>query len=122
MGSATVRRFALVAVMVVLVTLSGRPSVVDRAVGTTDAALVRIVSGTPPAAPAIRRHVAPGGWILGSRVDHGRTLLALAVLAMLSLLRPLPWSTLDPLRSAPSSLTRRRHVIALRAPPVPTCA
>ena len=72
-------------------------------------------------APSIRRQASGGWWVTGTRVDPGRTLLALGIVVLLSLLRLVRWDTIDAARSAPSPLVRRRHAIALRAPPPPFC-
>jgi hypothetical protein len=122
MGSATIRRFALVAAMVLLAPLSFRPSVVVRAVQVPGTIVAGLPSDGSPASPAIRRHTA-GAWAMaGTRVDQARRLLGLGVVALLSLLVIGPWSILESRRSAPSPLVRRRHAIALRAPPLPSCA
>jgi hypothetical protein len=70
--------------------------------------------------PAIRRHDAGGWWSARARPDHSRKLFALGLLALLSLVRLVPWATVDAVLLAPSPLGRRRHVISLRAPP-PAC-
>ncbi len=121
MGSATIRRLALVAAVVLLAPLWCRPSVVVRAVQVPGSMVVGLASDGAPAAPAIRRQAA-GAWsIVGLRTDLGRRLLSVGVVALLSLLVVGPWSVLESRRSAPSPLARRRHAIALRAPPLPSC-
>jgi hypothetical protein len=97
--------------------LGGTASVIVRAgaAGATD-----VLDAVTPL-PAVRRHVA-GGWAAGgARAEHGRALVALALVALLSLLHPLPWARLRAGRSAASSLVRRRYAIVLRALPVPAC-
>jgi hypothetical protein len=121
MGSATVRRFALVAALVLLAPLWCRPATVARAGEGPTPVLVRVdPTGTIPAS-AIRRHASVGWSTAGLRPLTGRSLLAVVVIALLSLFRLVRWATLDPLRSAPSALAPRRHVIALRAPPLRRC-
>ena len=122
MGSATVRRIALVAAIVLLVPVWSRPAVATGAPEGADAIFVRLGAGTASPTPAIRRHLSPGWWHAGTRADHGRALVALAVVALLSLLRLVRCSTVPSMRAAPSSLARRRYAIALRAPPLPACA
>jgi hypothetical protein len=84
--------------------------------------VVGLSAAGAPSAPAIRRQVAAGWWMAGSRADHGRRVLVVGVVALLSLLLVVPWSILETRRSARSPLVRRRHAIALRAPPLPSCA
>ena len=120
MAPATFRRFALVAAMVLLAPFWCRPSVVVRAVSSPGTMLVGLATDGTPATPAIRRQTA-GAWGMAGRFEQGRRLLAVGVVALLSLLLVGPWSVLQTLRSAPSSLVRRRHAIALRAPPLPSC-
>ena len=121
MGSATVRRFALVAAVLLLAPVWYRPL----AVGVTHAAhpvTVGLAPGGGAQAPAIRRHAPGGGWWLhGPREEQGRKLAVLAVLGLVSLLSLVPWATATTARSAPSSLVRRRHTISLRAPPLRLC-
>ena len=120
MGSATVRRFALVAAMVLLVPVWSRMADAAATVVPSDGVFVSLAATDAVPAPAVRRHVA-GVWRLSAqRPEHGRSLVALAFVALLSLLRPVRWDALGAARSAPSPLVRRRHVISLRAPPLPT--
>jgi hypothetical protein len=84
--------------------------------------LVAVTPDGAPAAPAIRRHVGGGWWAAAARTDRGRRLPALAVLALVSLQLSASWTSFEERRSAPSPLLRRRHVIALRAPPLPACS
>jgi hypothetical protein len=121
MTSATVRRFAFVAAMVLLAPIWCRPASVTRAVETPGAVIAGLVDAGAAAAPAIRRHAPAGWWMAASRASHGRTLVVLGTLALLALLGLAPWARVQTVRRAPSPLVRRRHVIALRAPPLPFC-
>ena len=123
MGSTTIRRFGLVVAIVLLAPGWSQTSVVARAVRTRESLFVALApAGTAPT-PAIRRHTSAGWWVHGSKPDpSGRDTLALAVVALLSLLGLVPWARQEAVRSAPSALTRRRHGIALRAPPLLRCA
>ncbi|MEA2685979.1 MAG: hypothetical protein QOE93_1174 [Actinomycetota bacterium] len=76
----------------------------------------------PVTTPLVRRPTVAGWWVYGNRADHGRGLVALAIVAVLSVLALVPWGRLAAVCSPRSSLVRRRHVIALRAPPSPLCA
>ena len=116
MGSATVRRFVLVAAVLLLAPVWSRPLVVASAVVTHPE--VGMATGGAAHAPAIRRHTAGGWWLHGPHEEQSRSLVVLAVLGLLSsLLRRVPWVTLASVASVSSSLVRRRHAIALRAPP-----
>ena len=120
MGSATVRRFALVAAVLLLAPAWYRPL----AVATREAAqplTVGLATVGAAQAPAVRRHTGAGWWLHDLREDHGRSLVVLAVAALLSLLRLVPWLGLAAVRAVPSSLARRRHAISLRAPPLSFC-
>jgi len=117
MGSATIRRFALVAALLLLAPISCRPSVVVRA-AENSVFVVGLTRSGGSAAPAIRRHTSTGWWMVASRADHGRDLMAVGVVALLSLLTLAGWGRVAAVRAAPSPLSRRRHVIALRAPPL----
>lgn len=121
MGSATARRFALVAVLVLLGPAWCQPALVAGAADSAGTEVVRLAPTGSAPAPAIRRTSA-GWWLYGSRPDLGRALVALTAVVLLSLLRPVPWSTLQAVRAAPSALARRRHVISLRAPPCLTAS
>ena len=118
MGSATIRRFAFVAALLLLAPISCRASVVVRAAESYGVLVVGLTPSGGSAAPALRRHTSTGWWMAASRADHGRGLVAVGVVALLSLLTPARWSPLAAVRSARSPLTRRRHVIALRGPPL----
>ena len=118
MGSATIRRFALVAAMLLLVPVWCRPSVVERALEASGLAVVGLAPGGAGSVPAIRRHAGDGWSRAAARPDHGRTVAALGLLGLLSLMGLVPWATLRSVLAAPSLLGRRRHVISLRAPPL----
>jgi hypothetical protein len=121
MGSATIRRFAFVAAILLLVPAWCRPAAVAEAMERPGRALVGLAPAGPGTVPAIRRH-AGGHWLNSSlRADNGRALATVGLLALLSLIRLMPWATLVAVSTAPSSLGRRRHVISLRAPPLDRC-
>lgn len=122
MGSATIRRFAFVVAILLLAPAWCQSSVVARAVGTPGRALVGLTPGGAGTVPAIRRQLPGDWWAAGARLGPVRTLATLGVLALMSVLRLVPWATLAAARSALSSLGRRRHVISLRAPPPAVCA
>jgi hypothetical protein len=122
MRSATIRRFAIVAVMVLLAPVWARPAPIGPGARSSGATLAGVTPVGAPAAPAIRGHVGGGWWAAAIRTDVGRRLPALAVLALVSLLLSVSWTSVAERRSAPSPLRRRRHVIALRAPPLPACS
>jgi hypothetical protein len=126
--SAIVRRFALVAVLVLLVPAwgSARSPVGD--VEATASVLVRAANAGTLSAPdaaapaaAINRQAAGILGLSGARADHRRIPVALALVALLALLRPAAPLRVLASRHAPSSLVRRRYAIALRAPPLPSC-
>ena len=121
MGSATIRRFAFVAAILLLAPAWCRPAAVAEALERPGQALVGLAAAGAGTVPAIRRHAAGAWWTTAARADHGRSLAALGLLALLSLARLVPWATLEVVSTAPSSLARRRHVISLRAPPRPIC-
>jgi hypothetical protein len=129
MRSATVRRFALVAAVVLLAPVWARQAPTARVVQGVESALVGAVAAdgtlaapaTATPGAALRRQAGAGWGLSGTRADHGRAVAALALVALLSLLRPAPWARLRAAREAPSSLVRRRFAIALRAPPLPSC-
>lgn len=118
----TLRRFAFVAVIAVMEPLWGHWAALPRLVveASTETVPAHAEIGTA-AIPSFRQHV-EAAW-RGSKEQPAtsRSVMALAVLAVLSLLRPTPWRTLVTARPAPPALARRRHVIALRAPPAPRC-
>ena len=122
MGSATIRRFAFVAAILLLGPVWCQPGSVGGALERPGRALVGLAPAGTGTVPAIRRHAAGAWWTTAVRADHGRFLAAVGLLALLSLTRLLPWATLQAVRSAPSSLGRRRHIISLRAPPSFCCA
>ena len=117
MDPAPIRRLALVAAILLLVPLWSRPSTAARSVDSTAAAVVRVAPTAAASSPAIRRQASGGWWVTGTRLDPGRTLLGLGLVVLLSLLRVVRWDTIDAARWALSPLVRRRHIIALRAPP-----
>lgn len=117
MRSATIRRFAIVAAMLLLVPLWSQPSTADRVLDRPGQALVTVAPGPGATVPAIRRQAA-GSWWAAARADHGRTLVALGLLGMLALPSLAPWATVRAALVAPPPLGRRRHVISLRAPPL----
>lgn len=121
MGSATIRRFAFVAAILLLAPAWCRPSAVSETLERPGRALVGLAPAGAGTVPAIRRHAIGAWWTSAARADHGRVLAALGLLAMLSLTRLLPWARLEAVRLAPPSLGRRRHVISLRAPPRLLC-
>ena len=118
MGSATTRRFALVAAILLLVPVWCRPSVAETALEAGELAVVGLARAGAGSVPAIRRHAGDGWPRAASRPDHGRMVAALALLGLLSLIGLTPWATLRAVPAAPSPLGRRRHVISLRAPPL----
>lgn len=117
MGSATTRRFALVAVILLLAPVWCRPSVVRTALEGPVLAVVGLAPGGAGSVPAVRRHAADGWSRAATRPDHGRTAAALSLVGLLALMGLAPWATVRALLAAPSPLGRRRHVISLRAPP-----
>jgi hypothetical protein len=120
MGSATVRRFAFVAALLLLTPVWCRSSLAPGAAQRPGEVLSALIQGDAGALPAIRRHDAGGVWNARVRPEHGRKLFALGLLALLSLIRLVPWATVEAVLTSPSALGRRRHVISLRAPP-PAC-
>ena len=122
MGSATIRRFAFVAALLLLAPIWYRPATVTDALDTRGRALVGLAAAGAGTVPAIRRHAASAWWTAATRADQGRSLAAVGLLALLALTRLMPWATLLTARTVASSLVRRRHVISLRAPPRPRCA
>jgi hypothetical protein len=126
--SATVRRFALVAVLVLLVPAWGRSGPATGSVRAAASVLVRgakagTLSAPDAAAPAatMRRQAAGALGLSGARSDHRRAMAALALVVLLALARTPAWARTRASRRAPSSLVRRRYAIVLRAPPLPSC-
>ena len=117
MGSATTRRFALLAAILLLVPVWCQPSVAHRALETHALAVVGLAPAGPGSVPAIRRLAADGWPRAGARLDHGRTMAALGLTGALALVGLAAWATLLAIRTARPSLGRRRHIISLRAPP-----
>ena len=117
MGSATLRRFALVAAILLLAPVWCRPSVADAAPREPGPVLARMAKSGASAIPAIRRQAAGSLRSAGARPDHGRILVAWGLLGLLALIALAPWATLRAVRAAPSPCGRRRHLISLRAPP-----
>jgi hypothetical protein len=120
MRSATVRRFAFVAALLLLAPAWCRSSLASHAVHVPGQVLAGLSRGDVGALPAIRRHDAGGVWSARARPENGRKLFALGLFALLSVARLVPWATVDAVPMVPSPLGRRRHVISLRAPP-PVC-
>lgn len=118
MGSATTRRFALLAAILLLVPVWCRPSVAHTVLGSPAPAVVGLTPAGPGPGPAIRRLAGDGWPRAGARVDPGRTVAPLGLVGALSLMGLAAWATLLAVRAAPPSLGRRRHVISLRAPPL----
>ena len=116
MRSATIRRLSLVAALVLLAPMWGRPSAVLPVVEASRSLLVGLAPGDADSVPAIRRE-APGVRWLTARADHRRSTMALAVVALLVMLRRGLWERVLTIRSAFPSLGRRRYAITLRAPP-----
>ena len=122
MVSATVRRAALVAAMVLLAPLGWLSESVQGPMERSEAVVARVVPPATPQGPAIRRQNNPGSWLFAFRSALGRGLLAVAVVTALALLHLAVWGRFTALPPAASSLVRRRHAISLRAPPVTSCA
>ena len=118
MGSATTRRFALLAAILLLLPVWCRPSVARTALETPSLAVVGLAPAGAGSVPAIRRLTGDGWPRAGARLDHGRAVATLGLAGALSLLGLTAWATFLAVRSAPPSLGRRRHVISLRAPPL----
>jgi hypothetical protein len=126
--SATLRRFALVAVLVLLVPAWGRPGPATGSLRAATSVLVRAakaeaLSAPDAAAPAatMRRQAGGALGVSGARPDHRPALAALAFVALLALVRTPPWARRRASQRPPSSLVRRRYAIVLRAPPLPSC-
>ncbi len=115
MGSATARRFALVAVIALLAPLWWQP--VTGSVELAGTVVLRIAAPAPSPAPAIRRNVSTGPWVFGSRPLQGRLVVAALLMALVALVPVGPWTGVVAVGAGPSSLIRRRHAISLRAPP-----
>jgi len=121
MRYATIRRFALMAAVVLLAPTWCRPSAALPVQESAGVLLIGLAPSGGSSTPAIRRSAVAGWWMAASRADHGRSGLAGGVVALLSLLTVARWAPMAAMRSVPSPLIRRRHVIALRAPPSPLC-
>ncbi|HUR24191.1 MAG TPA: hypothetical protein VMZ73_10000, partial [Acidimicrobiales bacterium] len=119
-GSATVRRFAFVAALLLLTPAWCQSSLASAPVDVSGHVLAGLSRGDAGPLPAIRRHDNGGMWSARARPEQSRKLFALGLLALLSLIRLVPWATVEAVLLAPSPLGRRRHVISLRAPP-PVC-
>lgn len=118
MGSATTRRFALVAAILLLAPVWCRSSVPHTSLEASGLAVVGLAPGGAGSVSAIRRHAADGWSRAAARPDQGRTAAALSLVGLLALMGLSPWATVRALLAAPSPLGRRRHVISLRAPPL----
>ena len=109
MGSARARCFALVAALVLVAPVGFRATSEARSVERSEGLYV----GMPPAgtgpALVVRRQA-------GSSGASALRATAAAVVALVWLLLLVRWATFAGVPAA-SPLTRRRHVIALRAPP-----
>jgi hypothetical protein len=116
MRSATIRRLSLVAALVLLAPLWCRPSAVLPVVEASRSLLFGLAPGDADSVPAVRREAAGIRWV-SARADHRRSSMALAVVALLVLLRKGRWERVLTVRSAFPSLGRRRYAITLRAPP-----
>ncbi|HTJ75283.1 MAG TPA: hypothetical protein VL337_07945 [Acidimicrobiales bacterium] len=128
MRSATVRRLALVAVLVVMVPAWGRSGPAPGSVRAATSVLVRAakagtLSAHDAASPAatMRRQAGGALGVSGARPDHRRAPAALALVALLALAQNPAWSRTRAGQRPPSSLVRRRYAIVLRAPPLPSC-
>ena len=108
----------MVAVILLLAPVWCRPSVGQSALEGPGLAVVGLAPAGAGSVPAIRRHAGDGWARTVARADHGRTVAALALLGLLSLIGLTPWATLRAVPAALSPLGRRRHVISLRAPPL----
>jgi hypothetical protein len=120
MGHPTVRRLALVAASVLLALVWYRPVIPSGVAVTAERPMVGYGPAGTGAAAAVVRQSHAGFSVHGTRPEHGKGLVvAGALVTLLALLRLVLWGPSDGPRAAPSSLARRRHVIALRAPPLP---
>ena len=117
MGSATARRFALVAAMVVLVPVWFRAVSAVDVPAPADGLFVGMAVGSTAPAPVIRRIA--DSWPSPSPA-HGPASAAMA--ALLALLLLVRWAGSCATPRGVSPLALRRHVIALRGPPLPACA
>ncbi len=109
MGSAAARRFALVAALVLLSPVWFRAASVVHAPDRSDGLYVGMAqAGTSPVL-VIRRHAGPSG----GAAFRAPTATLVALVSLLLLVR---WAAFAGAPAA-SPLIRRRHVIALRAPP-----
>jgi hypothetical protein len=120
MRSATVRRFAFVAALLLLAPVWCRSSLATGVADASGHVLAGLNRADAGALPAIRRHDSGGLWVVRAGPEHSRKLFALGLLALLSLVGLVPWATVEASLTAPSPLGRRRHVISLRGPP-PAC-
>lgn len=122
MGSATARRFALVAAMVVLVPVWFRAVPAVGAPAPSDGLFVGTTAASTAPAPAIRRIADSWPWAHGSSLasTHGPSVAAMA--ALLALLLPARWARFCAAPRGVSPLARRRLVIPLRGPPLRACA
>ena len=116
MGSATTRRFALVAAVVVLAPLWCRAVSDVGAPARSDGPFVGMTAAATAPALVVRRHASAWPWAPRSspQPSHGPATAGLAALvALLALSRRAPFAAVP----VASPLSRRRHVIALRGPP-----
>jgi hypothetical protein len=121
MGSASIRRIAFVAALLLLAPIWCRPSAVAEALDAPGLAMVGLTPAGTGTVPAIRRQATGAWWTAASRPDHGRSIAAVGLMALFALLGLTAWAPVVAVSTAPASLGRRRHVISLRAPP-PACA
>ena len=117
MGSATARRFALVAAMVVLLPVWLRAVSAVDAPAPADGLFVGMAHASTVPAPVIRRIA--DSWP-SSVSAHAPTPAAMASLLALVVLARWARFCADPTGASP--LARRRYVIALRGPPLRACA
>ena len=117
MGSGTIRRIAFVATILLLTPVWCRSPAAVMVVDTVGSALANLAPGGGGPVPAIRRQPT-GAWTAGARTDQGRTVAALGLLSVLALMALAPWATVRAELASHPSRGRRRHVIALRAPPL----
>ena len=122
MGSTSIRRFALVAAMVLLAPIWYRPAALLPAPDSSGVVLVGLAPTGGSPTPAIRRPAVAWWGMAASGTDHGGGFVALGTVALLALLTLAGWAPVAAAGPAQGPLTRRRPVIALRAPPSSFCS